>query len=72
MVPPHPNLNAASWAKSSPKPSIMPLMKGSSKLMAAPRSSDHTVGGRYSTMGDGDGEDDDPGDVDNSSPPDDG
>ena len=45
LVPPQPSLNAASCANSSPNPSIMPLMNGSSRLMAAPRTSDHTVGG---------------------------
>lgn len=44
-VPPHPNLKAASCAKSSPNPSIIPLIKGRSRLMAAPLRSDQTVGG---------------------------
>jgi len=46
LVPPHPRRNAASCANSSPNPSIMPFMKGSSKLMASPRIMDHAVGGR--------------------------
>ena len=50
-MPDHPNLKAASWAKSSPKPSIRPLTNGSSKLIAAPRSSPHIVGGEYRIMG---------------------
>lgn len=44
-----PNLNAASCANSSPKPSIMPLMKGKNRLMATPRMIDQIVGGLYNT-----------------------
>jgi hypothetical protein len=51
FVPPQPNLNANSCARSSPKPSIMPLTKGKSRFIAAPRSIDHTVGGWYMTTG---------------------
>jgi len=64
LVPPHPNRNAASWANSSPNPSIMPLINGRSKLMAAPRIRDQAVGGVYMTTG----EDDDAGEVESSSP----
>jgi hypothetical protein len=45
LVPLQPSLKAASWANSSPKPSIMPLTKGRIRLMAAPRRSDQMVGG---------------------------
>lgn len=45
LVPLQPNLNAASWANSSPKPSIIPLMNGKTRFMAAPRMSDQSVGG---------------------------
>lgn len=64
-MPPHPNLKAASCANSSPNPNIIPLINGSSKLIAAPRSRDQAVGGLYSMIG---GEDDEGGDVDMSSP----
>lgn len=50
-MPPHPSLNAASCAKSSPNPSISPLMKGNSRLIAAPRTKPHRVGGVYSIIG---------------------
>jgi hypothetical protein len=46
-----PNLNAISFANSSPNPSISPLTKGSNKLIAAPRSNPHTVGGEYRIRG---------------------
>lgn len=45
LVPLQPSLKAASWAKSSPNPSITPLTKGNSRFMAALRRSDQTVGG---------------------------
>ena len=51
FVPPHPSRNAASCASSSPNPSIMPLTKGRSRLIAAPRSSDQKVGGWYIITG---------------------
>lgn len=51
FVPDHPSLNAASWASSSPNPSISPLMKGRRTLIAAPRSRLHKVGGEYNIMG---------------------
>ena len=51
FVPDQPNRNAASCAKSSPKPSIKPLTNGSSKLIAAPRSRPHIVGGVYNIIG---------------------
>ena len=40
----HPNLNAASCAKSSPNPSINPFTNGKSRLIAAPRSKLQIVG----------------------------
>lgn len=64
FVPPQPSLKAASWANSSPKPSIMPLMNGSNRLMAAPRNNDQTVGGLYRMTG----EPEEGGEVDSSSP----
>jgi hypothetical protein len=64
FVPPHPNRKAASCANSSPKPNIMPLINGSSRLMAAPRIRDQMVGGVYRIMGD----DDEGGEVESSSP----
>lgn len=66
FVPLQPNLYAASCAKSSPKPSIMPLMKGRIRLMAVPRTRPQMLGGWYRIMGDDD--EDDSGDVDASSP----
>ena len=51
FVPPHPNLNAASWANSSPNPNISPLMKGNSRLIAAPRRRPQSVGGLYNIIG---------------------
>lgn len=51
FVPDQPNRKAASCAKSSPKPSIKPLTNGSSRLIAAPRSRPHIVGGVYSIIG---------------------
>jgi hypothetical protein len=51
LVPDHPNLYAASFATSSPKPSIRPLTNGSSKFIAAPRSNPHIVGGLYKIKG---------------------
>lgn len=65
LVPLHPNLKAASCAKSSPKPSIMPLMNGRNRLIAAPRMMPNRVGGWYKTRG---GELEDGGDVEMSSP----
>lgn len=47
----HPSLNAHSCASSSPKPSIMPFMKGSNRFMAAPLNMDQTVGGWYIITG---------------------
>ena len=52
FVPDQPSRNAASCASNSPNPSINPLMKGSSKLIAAPRSRPQKVGGEYSIIGD--------------------
>ena len=51
FVPDHPSLKAASWANSSPNPSISPLTNGRSTLIAAPRKSPHIVGGEYNIMG---------------------
>jgi len=51
FVPDQPNLNANSCASSSPKPSIIPLTKGRSRLIAAPLNIDHTVGGLYMMTG---------------------
>lgn len=51
LVPDHPNLNATSCAMSSPKPSIKPLMNGSSRLIAAPRIRPQRVGGEYRMRG---------------------
>lgn len=65
LVPPQPNLKAASCANSSPNPNIMPLINGSSRLMAAPRSIDQTVGDLYRTRC---GDEDEGGEVDMSSP----
>lgn len=65
LVPLHPNLKAASCAKSSPKPSIIPLIKGRNRLIAAPRMMPNRVGGWYRTSG---GELEDGGDVEMSSP----
>jgi hypothetical protein len=59
-----PNLNAISFANNSPNPSIKPLMKGSTRLMAAPRSNPQIVGGEYSINGE---LDDDGGEEDESS-----
>lgn len=47
LVSLHPNRKAHSCASSSPNPNIIPLMKGSIKLIAAPLNNDHTVGGSY-------------------------
>ena len=52
FVPDQPSRNAASCASNSPNPSISPLTKGSSKLIAAPRSRPQKVGGEYSIIGD--------------------
>lgn len=46
-----PNLNAASCANSSPKPSMRPLTNGKTRLMAAPRNILQNVGGEYRIMG---------------------
>ena len=51
FVPPQPNLKAASCANSSPNPNIKPLMNGRSRLIAAPRSKPHNVGGEYNIIG---------------------
>lgn len=61
LVPDHPSLKAASCASSSPKPSINPFTNGRSRLIAAPLSNPHIVGGEYSISGEleeegGDGE----------------
>lgn len=61
FVPPQPNLKAASWAKSSPNPNMSPLINGNRRLIAAPRSKLHSVGGEYRIIGEfeedgGDGE----------------
>jgi hypothetical protein len=45
FVPLQPSLYAASFATNSPKPSISPFTKGSSRLMAAPRRRPQSVGG---------------------------
>ncbi len=50
-MPDHPNLKAASCASSSPKPSIKPLTKGKSRLIAAPLIKLHIVGGEYKISG---------------------
>ena len=50
-MPDHPSLKAASWARSSPKPSMRPLTNGSRRLIAAPRNNPHIVGGEYKIMG---------------------
>lgn len=52
FVPDQPSRNAASCANNSPNPSINPLMKGKSRLIAAPRSRPQNVGGEYSIIGD--------------------
>ncbi len=62
-MPDHPNLYAHSFATNSPKPNIKPFTNGSSKLMAAPLTRPHSVGGLYSIMG---AEDDEGGDEDGS------
>lgn len=51
LVPLHPNLYAASFATSSPNPSINPLTKGRIRLIAAPRSRPQSVGGEYRIRG---------------------
>jgi hypothetical protein len=51
FVPPHPNLQAASCATSSPKPNIKPFMNGRTKLMAAPLTMLQNVGGEYRING---------------------
>jgi len=61
FVPDQPSLKAASCASSSPNPSINPLTNGRSRLIAAPLSSPHIVGGEYRISGEleddgGDGE----------------
>ena len=45
LVPPHPSLNAASCANSSPNPNIKPLTNGNTRLIAAPRRMLKNVGG---------------------------
>ena len=52
FVPDQPSRNAASCASNSPKPSISPLINGSSRLIAAPRSRPQKVGGEYNIIGD--------------------
>lgn len=47
LVPPHPSLNAISCAKSSPNPSISPLINGKTRLIAALRSRPQNVGVWY-------------------------
>lgn len=54
LVPDQPNLNAASFATNSPKPSMRPFMKGRIRFIAAPLNSPHSVGGLYSINGDED------------------
>lgn len=51
LVPLHPSLYAASFATSSPNPSISPLTKGRIRLIAAPRSRPQSVGGEYRIRG---------------------
>jgi hypothetical protein len=51
FVPLHPNLHAASFATSSPNPSINPFTKGSSRFIAAPRRRPQIVGGLYRIKG---------------------
>lgn len=51
FVPPHPNLKAASCAKSSPNPNMSPLTNGKNKLIATPRRSPQMVGGVYNIIG---------------------
>lgn len=51
FVPDHPSRKAASCANNSPKPSINPLTKGSSRLIAAPLKRPQSVGGEYSIKG---------------------
>lgn len=64
FVPPHPSLNAASCANSSPNPSMSPLTKGKNRLIAAPRNKPQIVGGEYKIIGE---LDDDGGDGESSS-----
>ena len=45
FVPPQPHRNATSFANNSPKPSISPFTNGKSRLIAAPLSNPHIVGG---------------------------
>ncbi|KAI9655496.1 MAG: hypothetical protein M1829_000639 [Trizodia sp. TS-e1964] len=59
LVPPHPNRKAASCAKSSPKPSIRPLINGSSKLIAVPLNRPHIDGRDKGECGELEDEDDD-------------
>lgn len=66
FVPPHPSLNAASCANSSPNPNISPLMNGRNRLIAAPRNKPHRVGGEYKIIG---GELEDGGEGESSSLP---
>ena len=51
LVPLQPRRKAASCANNSPKPSISPFTKGKKRLIAAPRSRLHIVGGEYSIKG---------------------
>ena len=51
LVPPHPNLQAASCATSSPNPSINPFTNGKNRFIAAPRNILQNVGGLYSING---------------------
>lgn len=51
FVPLHPSLYAASFATSSPNPSISPLTKGRRRLIAAPRIRPQNVGGEYRISG---------------------
>ena len=64
FVPDHPNRNAASFATNSPKPSISPLINGSSRFIAAPRIRPQIVGGLYRIRG---VDEEDGGDGDDSS-----
>jgi hypothetical protein len=61
FVPDQPNLNATSFATSSPKPNINPLTNGRTKFIAAPRTKPNSVGGLYRIKGveeeEGDGDD---------------
>jgi hypothetical protein len=57
FVPDHPSRNAASFATSSPNPSISPFTNGSSRFIAAPRRRPKSEGVLYRMRGEEDEDD---------------